>query len=246
MTKHLNEEDLVLIYYREPGAPADAVSHLAQCGQCRADFDALAETLNACLDWTVPDPPPDFGQSVWAGLAPQLAPNRRPIHVRPVQAWFAIAAAVLLVIGAFTAGRWSRPAEPPLTAGLSPQARERIFAITMADHLDRAEVLLTELENADDNDTSGFSAEREQARDLVHEGRLIRQMLSSRAEASRGESSLLPLLDDVERFVLEIANAPEQVSPVEIRELRQSVGSDSLLFKVRIIESNLRSEVRKS
>jgi hypothetical protein len=76
---------------------------------------------------------------------------------------------------------------------------------------------------------------------LVHEGRLMRQMV-----ANRGGSGMLPLLDDVERFVLEIANAPEQVSPAEIRALRQSIASDSLLFKVRIIESNLRSEVRKS
>ncbi len=84
---HLSEEELVLIYYREPAVPAEGTTHLAECGQCRADFDALAETLNACLDWTVPEPPLDFGRSVWAGLAPQLAETRR----RSSRIWFAIA-----------------------------------------------------------------------------------------------------------------------------------------------------------
>jgi hypothetical protein len=236
---HLNQEELVLIYYREPGVPADAASHLAECAQCRADFDTLSETLNTCLEWTAPEPPLDFGRSVWERLAPQLVEQRRTVH--PLRMWLAIAAGVILLIGAFVAGRASRPAhQPSLTAGLSPQARARIFAITMADHLDRAEVLLTELENSDNKDVTEFASERDRAKDLVHEGRLMRQMV-----AGSGETSVLPLLDDVERFVLEIANAPDAVAPGEIAALKQRIGSDSLLFKVRIIESNLRSEGQK-
>lgn len=235
--KHLGQEELVLIYYREPAVPAEATSHLADCAQCRADFDALAETLNACLDWTVPEPPLDFGRSVWDGLSPQLAEKRH----RPVGMWLAIAAAVLLALSAFVAGRLSRPAEPSLVAGLSPQARERIFAISMADHLDRAEMLLTELGNSDEKDLGDFASERERARDLVQEGRLIRQVA-----AGRGETGMLPLLDDVERFVLEIANAPDAVTPDEIGELKRSIGTNSLLFKVRIVESNLRNQRRTS
>jgi hypothetical protein len=63
--------------------------------------------------------------------------------------------------------------------------------------------------------------------------------------ASRGEADMLPLLDDLERVVLEIANSPDTATPRELRELKQSIGSESLLFKVRIVESNLRSEGRK-
>jgi hypothetical protein len=235
--KHLKQEELVLIYYREPEVPAEATAHLAECGQCRADFDSLAETLNACLDWTAPEPPLDFGRSVWAGLAPQLAQTRR----RSSRMWFAIAAAAVLALSAFIAGRLSRPVEPSFVADLSPRARERIFAISMADHLDRAEMLLTELGNADDTDTNNFALERERARDLVQEGRLMRQVA-----AGRGETRILPLLDDVERLVLEVANAPDCAAPDEMRELKRSIGANSLLFKVRIIESNLRNEGRRS
>jgi hypothetical protein len=56
--------------------------------------------------------------------------------------------------------------------------------------------------------------------------------------AREGESSTLSMLDQLERFLLEAANAPDAQAP----ELRERIASDSLLFKVRIIESNLRTE----
>ncbi len=102
-------------------------------------------------------------------------------------------------------------------------------------------MLLTELGNADDNNTGDFALERERARDLVQEGRLMRQVAEG-----RGETGILPLLDDVERLVLEVANAPDRAAPDEMRELKRSIGANSLLFKVRIMESNLRNEGRRS
>ncbi len=64
--------------------------------------------------------------------------------------------------------------------------------------------------------------------------------------AREGDSSTLALLDEVERFMLEVANSTEKLTPVEMRQLRERIGSGSLLFKVRIIESNLRNEGQKS
>jgi len=60
----------------------------------------------------------------------------------------------------------------------------------------------------------------------------MRQMV-----ADRGDAGMLPFLDEIERMVLEVANT----EPGDIREVKRSIGADSLLFKVRIIESNLRS-----
>ena len=227
---HLSDEQLVLLYYREPGIPVGAEAHLAACGKCRAEFAALAETLNACLEWNAPEPDLDYSRSVWAQLAPHITESRKPLR-----RWWpalAFAAVALLVVSAFWAGRWSRHPEPGITAGLSPAARERILAISMADHLDRAEILLTGIENGDDTDAQEFAAERQRARDLVSEGRLMRQMV-----ADRGDAGMLPFLDEIERMVLEVANT----EPGDIREVKRSIGADSLLFKVRIIESNLRS-----
>ena len=153
----------------------------------------------------------------------------------------AIAAIAALVIAAFIAGRASRdPRQTPM-AGLSQQARERILAISLADHLDRAEVLLTEFSNTSDADAGDLSGEVASAQDLVEEGRLLRQSV-----ARDGASATLALLDEVERFMLEVANSTGRLNPADLSALRERIGSGSLLFKVRIIESNLRTEGQKS
>jgi len=241
---HLSEEDLILIYYGESDIPAHARAHLRDCADCRAAADSLAGTLDLCNGWTVPQPAPEFERSVWAQVAPRLETRRREGMLlagllRPRLWAIAIAMAVLILV-AFLAGRNSRSAARPIVAGLSQQARERILAISIADHLDRAGMLLTEISNADDSAAADLSADRGRAQDLVEEGRLMRQTL-----AAQGDTSTLNFLDEVERFMLEIANAPDTLTPAEVRDLQQRIGSGSLLFKVRIIESNLRTEGQK-
>jgi hypothetical protein len=240
---HLTEQDLVLLYYQEPGAPVGAREHLRECAECAAAAESLARTLDICSEWALPEPPPDFGRSVWAGIAPRL-------EDRPARPWlpvrWLIPALCALVLGAFLVGRVSNRPSPALTAGLSDQARQRILAITLADHLDRAELLLTEISNTavsgPDDTAIDFTSARFRAQDLVDEGRLILQTISG----VRGETATSSLLDQVDRFMLEVANSPDRVSPEEVRTLQRRIGSGSLLFKVRIIQSNLRTEGQKS
>jgi hypothetical protein len=233
---HLSEEDLVLMYYGELGAAAGAPRHLAECRQCKAAADSLAQTLDLCNEWRVPTPDAGFERRVWE--------HRRSKWSVP-RAWIGLAAAAVLLIGVFLLGRQSRTPQPAsasqsIIAGLSNQARARILEISLADHLDRAGMLLTEISNAADSGSLDFRAERGRAQDLVEEGRLMRQTL-----ARQGESPTLTFLDETERFLIEVANSPDSVSPREVRELQQRIGSGSLLFKVRIIESNLRTQGQK-
>jgi hypothetical protein len=237
--KHLTEDDLVLLYYAEPGVHPDAPLHLRECAVCRDAAERLARTLDTCSEWSVPEPDPELGRSVWALLAPQLQDSGKTRH--PLRWLWLAPTLVTLLLGTFYMGRVSKRADSPLTAGLSNAARERILAITLADHLDRAEMLLTQISNASDSGAADLSSARSRAQDMVEEGRLMRQSL-----ADQGESATLSLLDEVERFMLEVANAPERASPEEIHTLRQRIDSGSLLFKVRIIESNLRTEGQKS
>jgi hypothetical protein len=145
------------------------------------------------------------------------------------------AAFASLVVAAFVAGRLTtHTAPPPITAGLSSQARERILRISLADHLDRAEILLTNLSN-------GITPDRGRAADLVSEGRLLRSAL-----VTSGEAGTLALVDDVERFLLEAANEPEHPANAEMTTLRRRIEDDSLIFKIRIIKSNLRTRGQQS
>ena len=225
--KHLSEEDLILIYYGEPGVPEDVREHLAECAQCTSAAESLAQTLNLCNEWTVPKPDAGFERRVWP---------YRPHAWSAARVWIGVAAAVVLLAGAFQLGRVSKAPQPAaILAGLSNQARERILEISIADHLDRAGMVLTEI-----SDGGGVAAQRSRADDLVEEGWLMRQTL-----ARQGESATLAFLDEVQRVLLEIANAPDSVSPREVRELQQRIGSGSLIFKVRIMEANLRTQGQK-
>ena len=73
--KHLTEEELILLYYAEPGVLDDA--HLAECRQCRLRAESLAATLDMCSEWRVAEPDAQFERSVWARLAPQIPPRER-------------------------------------------------------------------------------------------------------------------------------------------------------------------------
>ena len=223
---HLTEEDLVLLYYSEPAA-AESRSHLAACSTCREAFSSLRQTLDICNSFEPPEPDPAFLASLPRFITPKvvdIAPRRSRV------AWLAAAAAVILSV-AFFAGRASRQPQPVVMAGLSQEARARILTITLADHLDRTELLLTEIANSSDPAVGG-----DRARDLVSEGRLLRQSVSG----ATGE-----LLDEVERFMLDVANSPDNNSAVQLAQWRGRINQASLLFKVRILQSNLRQKEDK-
>jgi len=217
--KHLSEEDLVLIYYGEPGVSPDARDHLAACPDCRTAADALAQTLDLCNDWPVPEPDLNFERRVWTSRrSPWLMPG--------------VAAAVVLIVSAFLLGRATRPQQPVILTGLSDQARERILRISLADHLDRAGIVLTEVCN-----TGGdLAGERALAEDLVGEGRLLRQAL-----ARHDQTATLAVFDQIQRVLTEVAHA----EPAESPELKQQIGDESLVFKARVMETNLRTQGQK-
>ena len=240
---HLTEEDLILVYYNEPGAPGDAKTHIAECAECRALAESLARTLSVCNEWTVPEPSPEFGRDAWLRLLPELHTQpQTPRGLHGFRLWATAAGFAVVLMAVFFAGRYSRPGrsvEPAVMAGLSDQARERILAIAAADHLDRVQILMTEIANTGSRPET-FAANRERAADLVQEGRLVRQSL-----AAQGESATTTFLDETERFLIEAAHTPDSASVREVLDLRNRIESGSLLFKVRIVESNLRNEEQK-
>lgn len=240
--KHLSEEDLILLYYSEPGAPGHAKAHLAECAECRAAAASLARSLTLFNDLAVPELSASFGRDTWTRLVPALSLQPEPKRRWRMPVWLSATALALLLAAVFLAGRLSRPAASPapVMAGLSDQARERILAIAVADHLDRVQNLLTEI--SDDNATGpeGFAADRARAEDLVEEGRLMRQRL-----AARGETATTNFLDEVETLLTEAAHTPDSASAAQVRDLRDRIEAGSLLFKVRVVESNLRNEEQK-
>ena len=106
----------------------------------------------------------------------------------------------------------------------------------MRDHLERSEMVLVELVNAGSDDGADISTEQRRAQDLVPAGRLYRQ-----AALRAGETSLASVLDDLERLLVEVAHSPSPLSSPELEGFRRRIESGGLLFRIRILDSQVRS-----
>jgi hypothetical protein len=227
---HLTEDQLVLHYYREQDAPAEAEAHLAECGTCHASYEALCRTLNALRDMPVPERGPDYGAKVWQQVRPKMA----PVVKRRVSQWVQWGAIAAMLAVAFLLGRVTQ--QPKETATAIPgQVKERILMVAVGDHLDRSQMVLAELVNTNPGENLDISGEQQRVEDLVSENRLYRQ-----AAFKAGDTNVSNLLEELERVLLEVAHTPSQLNSAEFDELRQRIESQGILFKIRIVGSTVR------
>jgi hypothetical protein len=222
---HLSQEELTEAYYGDE--EAESRRHLGECGECQASFQHLKTMLDDLLAEPVPERGAAYGAEVWNRLVPRL-PVEKPRRVW-LHWWTAVPVLASLLAVAFLAGRLTQPK----VVGIAPQARQRILLITLGDHLDRSEILLAELVNASPGDTD-FGDQRSSARDLLDENRLLRQ-----TAARTGDASHAAVLDELERALLDIAHSPSEISASELESLQRRIENEGLLFKVRIISSNI-------
>jgi hypothetical protein len=246
---HLTEDELVLHYYGEMADAEEtrATTHLSSCAECHESYRRLQRVLAAVEESALagPELPPHFERTVWARLEPNLPRDRRSwlswLVLSPGRlAW--IATLVVLVGAAFMAGRLT-PRQPvpaqPQAAPDEAQVRERILLIDLDDHLEQSQMVLVELVSADDREPVNMSEERSRAEQLVSANRLYRQ-----TAVTNGDSGLADLLDELERVLVDVAASPEHVSSQDLGELRRQIESRSLLFKVRVVSSEVRQRQR--
>jgi hypothetical protein len=223
---HLEEEQLLAEYYGE--LDEKRRGHLAECEECRAEFHRLAGLLNSTRDYPAPERAESYGRDVWARLEPKLARDPRRRWMR----WWAISPALAAVIMiAFVAGALT---EKRRQQNFSEKTRERVLLAALSNHLDRSQILLTELANEGPS-TADLNDERARARDLVYENRLLRQ-----TARRLGDGVYAGLLDDLERVLLDVANSPANLRPNEWAGLQQRIEDEGLLFKVRVTSIDAR------
>jgi len=240
---HFGEEQLVLFYYGESAESAAIESHLGECEACRDEFRALQRVLNTVDSAPVPERAAEYGSEVWRRIEKRIAPKLDPRSRRSFRHWWIWAPAMaVLVIGAFMAGRLSYRAQPagaPAVAAVSnQQIRERILLVAVGDHLERSQMVLAELSNAPEGKGKlDISDERQMAADLLDDNRLYRQ-----TAAATGEKGVASVLDDLENVLMEIAHSPSEVSNQQLDDLRQQIQNRGLLFKVRVLGSQVREQ----
>jgi hypothetical protein len=241
--KHLTEEQLVMHYYGELDARLETVKHMETCDACRTRFAILESDLSLMKTATIPDRPDDYGRRVWQHLQPRLEDG--PVRTRPSWSafpqWKLAAAAILLVVVGFVAGRFGPGREALVPEPVSEAARDRILMATVADHLDQSQRALLELANESGDGAPDSSADQVRAGELVAANRLYRQ-----SAAQAGEASLASVLDELERVLIEIANRPPDVTRGELREIRRRIEEEDLLFKIRVLSSQVRSREREA
>jgi hypothetical protein len=241
---HLNDDDLVLHYYGEMGRAdeARAESHLGACRECRENYARLQRVMAFVDSAPAVDAPAGFERTAWARLEPALNLPRRgwlPSLLSP--AYLAFAAGIILLVGAaFMTGRLMprAPAGTPAQAATqaADKVRERILLVDLGEHLDRSQMVLVELVSAgDDKGNVDISTERARAEQLVAANRLYRQ-----AAMSTGDAAVASLLDDLERVLVDVAASPSTMSQEELDSVRRRIDSKELLFKVRVVSSQVR------
>ena len=239
--KHRTEEELIGYRDGEQKDREEIAMHLKECDECRSEMERV-EAVFAALDaMPVPDPGEDYEQRVWRQIADRL-PEKR---VSFWQGWFswkplvvAGAMAALMVL-AFVIGVRKGRHEGGGEIADSGKVRERVLVVAVGDHLGRSEMMLMELENAQPAASGqrviNISTTQRRAEDLVEENRLYRQ-----TALKEGDQAMASTLDELERVLLDVANSPDEVTPAQFEALRKRIEARGILFKVRVVNQDLR------
>jgi hypothetical protein len=245
---HATEEELILHYYGETPADARVEAHIAECSHCRRGLDDLRHVLSLVDAQQMPEPLAGLEERVWARVQPEIAAPRKASWFSLVFAgaprWAFAGGVAALVIAAFVAGRVTRPIEPAPTAPAQVATSNttpadptgRLMTVAVGDHLDESQMVLLELLNANTSDLGNIEDEQVRARELVAANRLYRQ-----TALRTGDEGVREVLDALERVLLEIANAPPDVSARELEALRADIEQRGILFRVRVVASAMRA-----
>ena len=265
---HPHEDELVLHYYGELVGPDAGLleRHLRECAACRESFARLERVLRAIEQTPVPEPADGFESEIWSRLRPGLRAAGRPArssasgigHWALIPRWVFASGVAALVVIAFLAGAlWrattsvapegSTPARDAALPGEAPRAtppatgelRERLLLAAVGEHLDRTELVLVELMNAQGRGTVDITAEQLRAEDLASENRLYRQTAQT-----LGNQAVVSLLDELDLILTEVVGGPSALATADMESMRNRIERGNLLFKVQVTASELRARQR--
>ncbi|HET9184147.1 MAG TPA: hypothetical protein VFP59_18635 [Candidatus Angelobacter sp.] len=244
--KHLSEQEIVLHFYGDAEDEGSVRQHLLECSHCRGEFERIQDLLGSIPPLEVPEPDTYFENKVWLNVRDRLPSQvparsvfRTAFQGTALQKWALGGIMALLLAVAFIAGRFWPGRDHAKVQNAAVTDPQRIVLLAVSGHLERSQMLLVEIMNADDQDVLDHST-RQQARELLDSNHLYR--LSAQ---QAGDPRIVYLLDQLGRVLAEVANNPAQGSASELREIREHIQSEGLLFKVRVVDSEVNSEMRR-
>lgn len=227
-------------YYQEMDAQQreNFHQHLKQCSACAAEFEKIVSTLDLMKERKQMDP----GEEFWNGYYDRLQSRMERSQQQPVisfqprhrMAWISqIAAAVILVgigviIGKFYFNQTSSKqtaiqTTPPVVADANVQ-KAQLF-------LQRSQVLLLGVVNADENDLS-------RQKEISHE--LITQASTLKNDLKEPQyRKLRALISELEVILLEISNLEQQSDVRGVELVRSGVDRKGVLLKINLEQMRL-------
>src|SRR6478672_1179005 len=112
MSNHVTDDDLILHFYGEANTEAPRIDgHLAECADCRENWNALQQTLKMVDSCEVPEAPEGFERVMWARIQPSLpSPKSAKAYWWSPRVWAPIAGLAAVITVAFVSGRLFSPA----------------------------------------------------------------------------------------------------------------------------------------
>lgn len=228
--KHFTEEELIAYQLHESDNEHAIRRHLDACGECAAVSDSIAETLRVFS--ADPVPLPDLEHN-WQRLRGNLSTiarerKRRLGFLRHRWAWPAGLAAAALVLVALIGVHSQRQVKPNYAInGHGPLTTQPVNP-DIANHIDAAERLLTEVNNAQgtlDGET------RDQAHAL-----LLTNAVYVRQARTGGDLAEAAVLENLGRVLTTLDNEP--ATPESAWRLRIEMNTSGLLFDLRVLHQN--------
>jgi len=232
---HLTDNQLILLYYREPLEEPGMDGHLAACADCLARFESLTRLLAAVNHDDIPEPAGDFESRLTANVlaaARNQEERGKVLPFRRVTRFLAAGAALAAcLILAFSVGRQlGRVEEQALS---SEHTQQRVLLTALGEHLGRSRVTLVELKNRDVTDADLLELQAA-AENLVTASRLFR------AAAERaGEGQIAGVMEETERLLVRFSAATDGEARSELDGLRKRVDSRDLLFRLQVMEAQV-------
>ena len=241
ITNHLSEEQMSMHVFGDAENPAEVSKHLSECEACAKEFARLQAVVNMVSTLPVPEKGEEYGAQVWQRIRYRLPERELPWYRKlfaPQGLAFATGALALVFI-AFMAGRMTHQPQGPGPQGGNGQ--ERVVLVAVGKHLEKTQMVLIELSNAESaKGKTDISATQMVARDLLNDSRLYRQ-----SAAKIGERGVTNVMEEVERFLVEVANGPSQLDQKQLADLQQRMEEQGLLFKVRVVENTVETKEKK-
>ena len=231
--KHFSEEELIAYQLHESSEAGVISRHIESCSECADLSESIAETLRVFSADPVPQPDLEHNWRRLRGNLSVLTPARRSVFelLRGQWLWpaagFAVAALVLFAAFGLRLHRTSE-----ITHNLAINGHGRLTSQpvnpAVANHLDAAERLLTEV-----NNSSGPLDEttREQAHSL-----LLQNAVYVRNARESGNLAEASVLENFGRVLTTLDNEPP--TPHSTWRLRLEMNTSGLLLDIRILRQN--------